>query len=138
MLEGGQNETWLPVAEQRCRVWIGMVQDLPNFTINVLHHAIFGLLDGVLEALSLAVAGHRCRSMANSTVWIHPDDPFSRSTVSSIHLSWHPRHDIRSSSYKSGVDVGVSNELNDSVQELQGHVQSMGVEIQWEFVPATP
>jgi hypothetical protein len=41
-----------------------------------LHHAALGLPDGDLEALGLALAGERGRSVADGAVRVHPDLPF--------------------------------------------------------------
>lgn len=58
----------------------------PYIIVDGPHHAVLGLLDGNLQALGLAIACHRGRSMAKSAVWIHPDCWFADSVVSSIHL----------------------------------------------------
>jgi len=59
----------------------------PDIVIYRLHHSGFGLADGHLEALCLAVAGQSCRSVAYGTVRVHPDDglPLLKIIVSGIH-----------------------------------------------------
>lgn len=61
--------------------------DLPDLVVYRLHHSVFGLLYGNLEALGLAIAGHGGRGMAHSTVGIHFEDTLVWLEVYFAHLS---------------------------------------------------
>ena len=60
---------------------------LPNVTVYGLHHPLLSLSDRDLEALSLAVAGHRGRAVTYRTVRIHPDNLFPRLVAPEIVLA---------------------------------------------------
>ena len=60
---------------------------LPDVTVYGLHHPLLSLSDRDLEALSLAVAGHRGRAVTYRAVRVHPDDLFPRLVAPEIVLA---------------------------------------------------
>ena len=63
----------------------GNLNYLPYVIVYGLHHSALSLPDSYLEAFGLTIASQGCRSMAYSTIRVHPDHRFSRSVLCGIH-----------------------------------------------------